>query len=173
MRYAKLFVVACTLAAFVPWVPGRPSAQLQDHAFPGWPTQFEGRSLTPVPLSAREQAFTDGFPGRMAIFSDGTRTILFRWVTAETRQLHAASDCFRGSGYHVSPLPLRKDGNDLLWGAFRATRGLEVLHVSERISDTAGNSWTDVSAWYWAALKGTSQGPWWAMTVVRVGQGDE
>ena len=170
MRYAQLFVIACLLAAAVPFLPSRPVAKTADLAFPGWPTHFEGRTLTSVPLSEREQRFSRGFPGRMATFFDGTRTILFRWVTAETRKLHSAADCFRGSGYRVHPLPLRRDANGRLWGAFQATRGSETVHVCERISDGSGNSWTDVSAWYWAALKGEGTGPWWAVTVVRAGR---
>jgi hypothetical protein len=173
MRYAKLFVIACVLASVVPFVPRLPAARPREHGFPGWPRHFDGRTLTSVPLSDREQAFARGFPGRIATFTDGSRTILFRWVTQETRKLHSSWDCFRGSGYHVSPLPLHKDENGHLWGTFQATQGPETLHVSERISDDSGNTWTDVSAWYWAALLGKSNGPWCAVTVVRAGQGEE
>jgi hypothetical protein len=173
MRYAKLFVIACVLAAVAPLMPSPQAAKPAGHEFPGWPGQFDGRTLIAVPLSEREQAFAQGFPGRMATFTDGQRTILFRWVIKETRTLHSAWDCFRGSGYRVSPLPLHKDENGQLWGMFRATRGSETVNVFERISDDSGNAWTDVSAWYWAALRRKSQGPWWAVTVVRAGQGEE
>jgi hypothetical protein len=54
----------------------------------------------------------------------------------------------------------------LLWGAFEATRGPERVIVKERITDESGKYWTDVSAWYWAALLGQTDGPWWAYTVV-------
>jgi hypothetical protein len=37
--------------------------------------------------------------------------------------------------------------------------------VYERIYDVAGNSWSDVSAWYWAALLGKSAGPWWSVVI--------
>ena len=33
------------------------------------------------------------------------------------------------------------------------------------IVDAQGASFTDASAWYWAALLGQSQGPWQAVTV--------
>jgi hypothetical protein len=173
MRYAKFFVIACVLAAIVPLAPSLQAAKHADRGFPGWPTHFEGRALTRIGLSEREQAFAKGFPGRMAAFTDGRRTILFRWVAKETRKLHSSWDCFRGSGYSVSPPHLRKYETGRLWGAFRATRGPETLHVSERISDDSGKFWTDVSAWYWAALLGKSPGPWWAVTAVRAGQGEE
>jgi hypothetical protein len=173
MRYAQLFVIACVLAAAAPFVPSPQAVRPEKHAFPGWPTHFDGRTLAAMPLSEREQTFAQGFPGRMATFTDGERTILFRWVTKDTRKLHSAWDCFRGSGYRVTPLPLHKDEHGQLWGNFRATRGSETVHVSERISDDSGNAWTDVSAWYWAALLGQSNGPWWAVTVVRAGQGEE
>jgi hypothetical protein len=43
------------------------------------------------------------------------------------------------------------------------------LYVREVIADSHGNRWTDVSAWYWAAVRGETQGPWWAITVATSG----
>ena len=45
-------------------------------AFPGWPSTFEGRTLTPLPLNEMETKFATGFPGRIARFSDGEREII-------------------------------------------------------------------------------------------------
>jgi len=36
--------------------------------------------------------------------------------------------------------------------------------------DGRGGHWTDVSAWYWSALLGSSEGPWWALTVAENAQ---
>lgn len=93
-----------------------------------------------------------------------------RWVAAPTRKLHAASDCFKGSGYRVKSLPLETlDG--MTWGSFSAERGTQRLHVREVITDGSGNRWTDVSAWYWAAVRGETQAPWWAITIAASGSG--
>jgi hypothetical protein len=51
-----------------------------------------------------------------------------------------------------------------------ATRNGRTMRVRERIYDDAGHNWTDVSAWYWAALFG-GDGPWWAVTVAEVDSG--
>ncbi|MEW6730399.1 MAG: hypothetical protein AB1489_03570, partial [Acidobacteriota bacterium] len=51
------------------------------------------------------------------------------------------------------------------WGAFKASGGKETLTVYERIYDQNGNGWTDVSAWYWAAILGKTESPWWAITI--------
>ena len=133
--------------------------------FPGWQVQSAGSVLKELPLSKREKSFEDGFPGRIGRFSDGRREIIMRWVTAPTRKLHPASDCFRGSGYTVKPMPVFRDQDNLCWGCIDARKGGERLRVLERIYDGSGNSWADISAWYWAALLGKTHGPWWAVTI--------
>lgn len=167
MRSTALYLAACLLAAIVPWLPLKsgPQGVGTPAAFPGWPAQFEGRPLTTLPLSEREQRFGGDFPGRIARFTDGEREIVIRWVTEASRKLHPASDCFEGVGYQVSPLPLRVDAEGKRWGSFTATRQNEKLRVSERIYTDGGDSWSDVSAWYWAATGDTTAGPWWAITI--------
>jgi hypothetical protein len=161
-------MIACLLAALVPWLPVKSkqdAGERQGAAFPGWPTSFEGRALTALPLSAREERFARDFPGLIARFTDGEREIIIRWVTEATRKLHPASDCFEGVGYDVYPAPLRVDRDGVRWGGFTAVRQTERLRVYERIYTDAGHSWTDVSAWYWAAAGEDAHGPWWAVTV--------
>jgi hypothetical protein len=116
-------------------------------------------------LSEREERFGAGFPGRIARFTDGRRELIFRWVAAPTRQLHSATDCFRGLGYSTTTSTLwrQEDGN--IWHRLTAARGAARLTVREAITDGAANRWTDVSHWYWEALLGRTQGPWWAITV--------
>lgn len=162
-KHVPVLLLACLLAALAPFAAPTPAPV--DHAgFPGWPSVFEDRALQPIPLSSVEQRFAATFPGRIARFSDGKREVIMRWIAAPTRKLHAASDCFKGSGYRVKPLPLElTDG--AVWGAFSAERGSQRLHVREVIVDSNGNRWTDVSAWYWAAVRGETQRPWWATTV--------
>lgn len=162
-RSSLIYIVACAVAALVPLL----SVQSKDQAnaaFPGWPAQFEGSPLTPLPLTELEKRFAADFPGQIGRFTDGKREIVIRWVTEATRKLHPSSDCFQGLGYSVKPLPLRRDNRGALWSSFEATKGSEQLRVYEQIQGESGQTWTDVSTWYWSALK-NGNGSWWAITV--------
>lgn len=168
MRRTVLYLTACAVAALMPLLPvesvrhgGAPSSA----TFPGWPTSFDGKALTALPLSEREGRFNSNFPGRISRFTDGRREIIIRWTTSATRKLHPATDCFEGIGYRTSPLPLYVDSAGSRWSSFIAARGRERLRVYERIYTDGGESWTDVSAWYWSASGGKSAGPWWAVTI--------
>lgn len=163
-----LILSACVLVAALPLRPASNTAPSPAPAFPGWPTVFEGQPLTSLPLTAREDRFARGFPGRIGRFTDGRREIILRWVTQETRRLHPAIDCFRGLGYHITPAPLYVDDQGHHWSQFTATRGHETLRVREYVSGGT-QSWPDVSAWYWQALLGRTAGPWWTVTVAERG----
>ena len=160
------FAVAAIAAAFAP-LPARDSETAGAAAdnFPGWPASYEGRALTELALTQRETGFVRDFPGRVGRFSDGRREIIIRWVGAPTRRLHPAADCFRGSGFGVVSLPLKKNGADSAMSCFRASHGNDTLMVCEMIRDERGQSWPDVSAWYWSAMFGNSPAPWWSFVV--------
>ena len=82
------YLTACAIAALMPFVSARfetPATGAAAVTFPGWPSIFEGKTLTPLPLSATEKKFATGFPGRIARFSDGEHEIIIRWVTEATR----------------------------------------------------------------------------------------
>jgi hypothetical protein len=167
MRRGYLFyIVVCAIAGLIPFLSAQPElpGRVGAVAFPGWPTEFEGRTLTSLPLTELEQRFNTDFPGKIARFTDGKREIVMRWVMEPTRKLHPASDCFQGLGYSVTPRALHRDETGSLWSSFAATKGSNRLHVYERIHSDSGETWADVSAWYWAALK-KSTGSWWAVTV--------
>lgn len=167
MRRGSLFyIVACAVAALLPFLPARTesSSHAGAVAFPGWPAEFEGKPLTALPMTELEQRFNSDFPGKINRFTDGKREIIIRWVTEATRKLHPSSDCFQGLGYAVKPLPVRRDDKGSLWSSFDATKGSDRLRVYERIHSDTGETWTDVSAWYWAALQ-TGSGSWWAITI--------
>lgn len=167
MRRSSLFyIIACAAAALIPFIAAQSElpGNAGSTAFPGWPSEFEGKTLTSLPLTEIEQRFNAGFPGKIGRFTDGEREIIVRWVTEATRALHPASDCFQGLGYSIKPLPLRRDETGTLWSSFTAAKGDNRLQVYERIHSDAGETWTDVSAWYWAALRSGS-GSWWALTV--------
>jgi hypothetical protein len=117
-----------------------------------------------MPLTELEQRFNADFPGKIGRFTDGKREIIVRWVKEATRMLHPASDCFQGLGYSVKPLPVHRDDKGSLWSSFAATKGNDRLRVYERIHSDSGETWSDVSAWYWAALRADS-GSWWAITI--------
>jgi hypothetical protein len=168
MRHQLVYACACVVAFLAPWLSASPKTPGGGHAanvFPGWPASFEGRALTRLPLTEREERFGGDFPGLTARFTDGRREVIVRWVTDATRKLHPASDCFAGLGYRVRPLPLRVDDAGARWGGFTAERGGEKYRVYERIYAAGGGSWADVSTWYWAAAGGEGSGPWWAVTV--------
>lgn len=161
------FAVLVVLGALRPFCvnPAGPSPVVVAD-FPGWPSNFEGRALTELTPGPREARFAAGFPGRMAAFSDGERTVLLRWIPAETRKLHPALHCLRGLGYTVVPQPVWVDAGHRRWGTLGAEKAGRRLRVRERIADTRGHEWTDVSAWWWAAWLGHSTGPWWVTTVL-------
>lgn len=167
-----LWPLLCLLAAAMPWL-APPPAPTGPSDFPGWPKSYAGQPLQALPLSPLEARFAENFPGQIGRFSDGRREIILRWVRSETRKLHPAADCFRGSGYQVEALPLRRSPDGEQWGRFRASRGKESILVEERIVDAHGQQWSDVSAWYWAALWAHTTGPWWAITVARTEDSDE
>lgn len=139
MRFHVIFMLACLLAAAAPFrLP--PSAPAPNGAFPGWPTVFEGYPLRELPRTVREQRFERGFPGRIARFTDGHRELVIRWVTRETRMLHPATECFRGLGYRITPLPLSLDAQQRPWGAFIAERDTERLRIRELIDPVPAGS---------------------------------
>lgn len=165
MRTRIAFLLACVVAGLTPLLPLGEKPKSLAHPFPGWPTEFAAQPLRPLPLNQGELRFENEFPGRIGKFTDGTRELAMRWVTAPTRMLHPASDCLQGLGYRVTPQPLFVDEAGQRWGCVVAVRGEQTIRVRERIHDSAGNAWTDVSSWYWAAALGQTVGPWWAITV--------
>lgn len=167
------FIAAAALATLTPFATGaRPAANatLVDQ-FPGWPTSFEGLPLTSLPMTEKEQLFGRDFPGRMGRFTDGRREIVIRYVTAATRKLHPATDCFRGIGYAIKPVPARRDALGHPMSCIDAHRGEDVLTVCETIRDEQGASWADVSSWYWSALFNSGGGPWWSFVVAQKNEG--
>ena len=161
-----VLLLAAAAAALAPFVT-HPSGATAGAPFPGWPTHYEDRALVELPLTAREGAFMQDFPGRVGRFSDGQREIIIRWVGAPTRKLHSATDCFRGSGYAIAPIAARKSGDGTTMGCFRATLHGASMTVCEVIRDERGGSWSDVSAWYWDGMLRSSPPPWWSFVMAQ------
>jgi hypothetical protein len=135
--------------------------------FQEWPAQWDGEPLRPLALGEVEQRFAQRFPGAIARMTDGRRTLVLRRVDQPTRMLHPATDCYRALGWRIENARLVQDGQTRLWRCFiaQAANGGERLQVCERIVDAHGQTFTDSSAWYWAAQAGRSTGPWQAVTV--------
>jgi len=168
MRGLTLHLVLCAAAALAPLArPVRPerAAPADLASFPGWPEAFEGRPLRALAPTDLDRRFADGFVGRVARFTDGTREIVFRWAPRAHRDVHPSEVCFRAAGWDVVPLPLAVGADGALAGGFRATRDDETLVVREQVRDAAGRTWGDVTAWYWASLLGSTDGPAWVVTV--------
>ncbi len=164
MRHTSLFLSACLAAVLAPLWPQEKSCEGDAIPFPGWPSTWSAKPLYELPLEPQEETYAKSFPGRMGRFTDGESEYVFRWVTLATRKLHPATDCFRGSGYQIRPLPLQADPDGATWGCFEASNERVKMVVQEKITGSDGRSWTDVSSWYWAAVLGKTGGPWWAVT---------
>lgn len=166
-RWSKAaFSALLAVCALVPLA--RPaSAPPAATAAPEWPAEWDGRRLRPLALSSVEQRFAARFPGHIARLTDGEQVLVLRDVTAPTRQLHPAADCYRGLGYRIEQAQLETDAQQRLWRCFNAVRNGHATRVCERIVDASGQAFTDASSWYWAAQLGQSRGPWQAVTVAR------
>lgn len=142
-------------------------------AFHEWPAEWDGMPLRPLALSAVEQRFAQQFPGSIARMTDGHQMLVLREVKSPTRMLHPAADCYRALGYRIEQARLERDAQQRLWRCFSAVRGQgqtlpSNLRVCERIEAADGSSFTDTSAWYWAAASGQSKGPWQAVTTAKL-----
>jgi hypothetical protein len=186
MKAGYLFVGACLLAAVLPVfviradrAPGQsdPNKALQSGSRAARAvavqalaaTHFRDRPLTQQPLTALEARFAANFPGTIARYRAAEATLIVREVTQPTRQLHSAVDCFRAAGYAVGAPRTHEDGRQTRWNCFEASLDGRRWRVCERIADSAGNQWTDVSSWYWDALwsrRTPGAGSWWATTLV-------
>lgn len=155
-------VVGCALVPIA-----RPSPADASRVSGESPVEWDGRELRPLALSAVEQRFADRFPGRIARLTDGEQVLVWREVTAPTRMLHPAADCYRGLGYRIEHARLERDGRQRLWRCFVAERDGVRLRVCERIVDAQGRAFTDASSWFWAAQLQQSAGPWQAITTAR------
>lgn len=164
----KLWIIIHLIAAIIPLYRITHSTETQTVPFPGWPETIEGRPIQELPLTDREKTWHENFPGRIGRFTDGEHEIIIRWTVRPTRKLHLAESCLKGSGYVVQPQGLVEDRQGSYWSRHLAQqKGKQTLEIRERISDEQGNSWSDVSSWFWAAMLKKSQGPWWAVTISR------
>jgi exosortase/archaeosortase family protein len=166
-RLLWAFFLGHLMAFMLPFLPSKASPTGRALPFPGWPRSYAGRPLEQRPLLEGEVEWGKEFPGQMARFSDSAGTVHMKWVHTPTRMVHTIDGCMRNVGYVIEPGPVRIDSDGTLWGQFTARRGDERLRVSESIRDAAGQTFSDASSWYWAAMVGRSPGPWWSTTLIR------
>ena len=167
MRAVILFSLIQLVIALLPLVrTGHREAAAKSN-FPGWPSEFEGETLSEIGLSDRELAWAKDFPGKINRFTDGTREIVIRYVTKATRSLHPSSDCMQALGFKIRPLRIRRDGAGTMWNCFAAEKpGTSARTLCEQIRDDQGQYWSDTSSWYWQALFSNSSEHYWAITVL-------
>ncbi len=161
----NLLTVSCLIAFIVPFFVGGREVAKVNQSTAKFPTTFESKSLRQLELSEREEFFLNGFPGEIRRFTDGEREIIIRFVTNATRKLHPSADCFSAIGYAIKPLPIKIDESLQKWACFNANKGEENLKVCERIYAENGESWTDVSSWYWSAISNGNEQDYWSVTV--------
>jgi exosortase/archaeosortase family protein len=163
-RGSMFFAVACAVAGLTPFFVTQPSEAPRGPE-PAWPTEFEGLPLWRLPLTEAETRFMTGFPGHIARFANGHRTVVLRWIEQPTRHAHPADRCYQAMGYGIDEREVWVDPAGVLWGRFQAFKTGERLRLRERIADPDGNSWTDLSSWHWDAFLRRTRGPWMAMLV--------
>ncbi|MES2661560.1 MAG: exosortase/archaeosortase family protein [Verrucomicrobiota bacterium] len=130
---------------------------------------FDGLTLplSPLPPSPAEMEFAESFPGTLASYQWGGSQVILRRVTTATRRLHPSRDCLLAAGFETTEALTVRLGDGTTWARFHATRAGIRWTVSERITSSRNqSSWTDVSAWYWAAIRHPLNGPWQAETVI-------
>jgi hypothetical protein len=159
-------LAALAIAAAAPMLPRAPLPEARGAAFDAWPRTFDGEPLRRISAGPQDEWFARDFPGKVARFAAGGRQVVIRWVNAPTRRLHPASHCFQGSGYQLSPLPMRQDASGALMSCFSATKDGESLRVCEQLRGPRGETWPDVSSWYWSALVAPAGSSWWSYVVV-------
>ena len=131
------------------------------------PAHWNGATLRPLALSEVEHRFARRFPGTINRLTDGEQVLVLRTVRQPTRMLHPATDCYRGLGYRIHDEQLEAVAGQARQRCFIAERAGQRIRVCEHIEDAKGQTFTDTSAWYWAAVAGQSSGPWQAITVAR------
>jgi hypothetical protein len=120
-----------------------------------------------LPPTEAETAFAKSFPGTLSSHCWGTDQVILRRVNQATRRLHPSGDCLRAAGFETTEAITVRLADGSRWARFSATRDGLRRTVYERITSSRdGSTWTDVSAWYWAALWHPLNGPWQAETVI-------
>ena len=163
LRSSRAFVVCCLLAALAPWLSGAVAREPEPVPFPGW-ERYRPVAYRELALSEQERLFAEGFPGRIARFSNGREELVLRWIAEPSRRLHPAEHCLRGAGFTLTRATASPDvrAGASAWIAERAGKR---LLVHEWIEASDGRVFGSVGEWYWPSTLGRSRGPWVAHTL--------
>ncbi|MDA7518214.1 exosortase/archaeosortase family protein [bacterium] len=130
-------------------------------------TEYQGQPVEEVPLSPREEAFAENFPGQLRVYRVGNDSLIVRHVTKATRMLHPSYHCLKAEGFSISNSSFKTNPEGHRLSTYQAKLNKEHYLVSETIrSSDSSHHWTDVSAWYWHALFHPNSGPWIAETLL-------
>jgi len=132
-----------------------------------WPESEQGIWLEPVALPKEQAAFLENFPGAVRVYHAGESIWIYRWVTRPTRQVHPAADCYRASGWETRSQGQVTSPDGTRWSLTIAERGVREIEIHEQIRDQEGAKWTEPSQWFWEALLGPSEGPWWVVSRIQ------
>lgn len=162
------YVSICIMVTFVHVTEGsvEESSDISSLSEDDWSWFVVDSSWQEVPLTGFESRYSELFPGRIASFKNGDRSLILREVDRPTRMLHSAKDCYQAMGYQVKSMPIVKKMDGTFWSRSSAERGGDSVVIRERIISMDGQSWTDVSSWYWSAVMGKSRGAWYSITEV-------
>jgi len=169
MNHSLIIFLLGISCGILQWVaPPQATASTQQESNYQWPSSFEGKPLTPLPMTAIEREFEKDFPGAIGNFRCGEAQVILRHVTRATRKLHPAADCLRASGHSIDPVKIHTDADGHHWAGCHANKGGKRYFLRERIIQLNDKSaeWTDVSSWYWHAHMTPNSGPWLSITVI-------
>jgi hypothetical protein len=162
----RTLMIVCLSAALLPLWTRHSDVPKSSVAVREWPEPFLNMQVGQVTDLERRFAAGD----RLGRFREDGREWLVRWVADATRRMHPAEECYRATGWRVSPRPAQVSpdpaGKQLRWGCFAAHRAKDDVEVCQTITDDAGQSWSDPGSWWWAAIFSRTAGPW--LSVVRV-----
>ena len=153
----SLSFLLCLLLLYLPQNHDRqskPSQQLGK-----FPKELFGRPLIKLELSAQDQRFAQNFPGKIGRFTDGEFRYIIRLCNNATRRVHSASECLKAQNNDIKHLPHVKVRH-LIWSEFEAIKNNQTKTIREIILDSQGQSWPDVSSWYWQALFRRAKAPY-------------
>lgn len=146
-----------TAAAFNRLCHKVPSSSPGEHGY------FEGSRLIPEGNSPFEPLLSRSFEGQTQSFRSAGRHLVVRTSNRGTRRLRPSEAAFREEGYEVSGIIISHED----WRGYYATRGVETLHVRERMSEpSTGRTWNSLSTWFWHATLFPKAGPWELVSVI-------
>lgn len=120
------------------------------------PERIGGHRATPLPLSAREQAYFEQYGGAAVKAAYGPYALMLARTTSPLRHLHAPDECLRGLGYRVAYLGMRFEPVPTAVYRAAAPEGA-VYRVEVSFQSSSGHTVASVSeaVWLWLTDRST------------------